>query len=316
MRYALRILAACLTLLSPTGRPTASAAAHWCPARTRPATAEASGGREEWCELEGGVKHGPYTAWYPSGAKKAAGRYRRGAADGRWTHWYENGNKSMEGKRRDDAVYGRWTYWYDNGTKRMEGGWRFRDGARQGVWVHWDSDGRRQAEGEWRDGHKHGIWLEQGARGTGLKWVRYEAGERTNESVRITMDALHQAGGVPPQWEFLPPQGDPEAGRRLFVDFGCHSCHAVAGAGFEADGQDPNHVGPELTGMGSHHPPGYFAESILNPDAVLIEATGYIGTDGRSRMPAYPSMTLSQLVDIVAYLQTLTVNECVHHQSN
>jgi mono/diheme cytochrome c family protein len=120
------------------------------------------------------------------------------------------------------------------------------------------------------------------------------------------MDALHQAGGVPPGWKLTPPPGDPEAGRRVFVDFGCPSCHRVAGEDFAAPADDAEHVGPDLTGMGSHHPAAYFVESILNPDAVLIEGQGYATEDNRSRMPAYPDMTLAQLADVVAYLQSLT----------
>jgi hypothetical protein len=58
--------------------------------------------------------------------------------------------------------------------------------------------------------------------------------------------------------------------------------------------------------MGAHHPPGYFAEAILNPDAVLIEGPGYIGPDGHSVMPDYPEMTTRQLGDLVAYLASLT----------
>ena len=42
-------------------------------------------------------------------------------------------------------------------------------------------------------------------------------------SVRITMAALHQAGGVPPGWRFTVPPGDVGAGRRTFADAGCPS---------------------------------------------------------------------------------------------
>lgn len=125
------------------------------------------------------------------------------------------------------------------------------------------------------------------------------------EPVRITMDMLHQAGGVPPGWRFTLPDGDVAAGRKAFVDSGCHSCHAVRGESFTTAG-DASHVGPELTGMGSHHPAMYFVESILNPDAVLVEGPGYFGADGHSRMPTYPDMTLAELADLVAYLRSLT----------
>jgi hypothetical protein len=122
----------------------------------------------------------------------------------------------------------------------------------------------------------------------------------------ITMEALHQSGGVPPGWKFSPPPGDAAAGRRAFVDFGCHTCHDVRGEQFPALAAGEKRPGPDLTGMGSHHPAEYFAESILNPNAVRVDGPGYTGPDGRSVMPAYPDMTLGQLANLVAYLQSLT----------
>jgi hypothetical protein len=134
--------------------------------------------------------------------------------------------------------------------------------------------------------------------------------------VRISMDELHRAGGVPPRWRFTPAPGDPVAGRHAFLQLGCHTCHVVREPGgpvATADG-----VGPELTGMGSHHPPEYFVEAIVNPDAVLVDAPGYVGPDGRSVMPAYPDMTLGQLADVVAYLSSLKSDDPhahhAHHQ--
>ncbi len=123
--------------------------------------------------------------------------------------------------------------------------------------------------------------------------------------LRISMAALHDAGGVPPGWKLTPPPGDPDAGQRAFVDLGCDSCHLVR-ADLAAAPPDTEQKGPELTTMGGHHPPEYFLESILTPDAVLIEGPGYIGDDGRSTMPSYPDLTVTQLADLVAYLQTLT----------
>jgi len=120
------------------------------------------------------------------------------------------------------------------------------------------------------------------------------------------MAALHQAGGVPPGWTFAPPPGDAAAGRRAFVDLSCYTCHAVRGEQFPAVSAGEQHPGPDLSGMGSHHPAGYFAEAILNPNAVLVDGPGYLGPDGRSVMPAYPDMTLAQLANLVAYLTNLT----------
>ena len=123
------------------------------------------------------------------------------------------------------------------------------------------------------------------------------------------MDDLHKFGGVPPGWRFAPPPGDAVAGRQTFVDLGCHNCHAVQGESFPKLSAGAPQAGPDLTGMGSHHPPEYFAESILNPNAVRIEGPGYLGTDGSSKMPSYPSMTLTQLADLVAYLGSLKGTE-------
>ena len=123
-------------------------------------------------------------------------------------------------------------------------------------------------------------------------------------SVRITMDALHQLGGVPAGWQLTPLPGDVEGGRRTFQDLGCASCHKVAGESFA--GEATRGPGPELTGMGSHHPPAYFVEAILNPDAVLVDGPGYASADGHSAMPTYPDLTVTQLEDLVAYLESLT----------
>jgi hypothetical protein len=92
-------------------------------------------------------------------------------------------------------------------------------------------------------------------------------------------------------------------GRQVFAAYGCPSCHVVAGETFPGQGTG---VGPELTGMGAHHPPGYFVEAILNPSAIIVEGEGYAAPGGLSIMPAYPDMPLVDLVDAVAYLASLT----------
>lgn len=132
------------------------------------------------------------------------------------------------------------------------------------------------------------------------------------EPVYISMEALHAAGGVPPGWQFTLPAGDPEAGREVFVTMQCYTCHAVAGETLPA--YPPRQPGPDLTGMGAHHPAAYFAESIINPNAVIVTGEGYTGPDGRSRMPASHEITIAQLLDLVAYLRSLQGPAAhVHH---
>jgi cytochrome c1 len=122
----------------------------------------------------------------------------------------------------------------------------------------------------------------------------------------VTLESPHAHGGVPPGWRFSFPQGDPRAGRQVFEKLECYKCHEVRGAGFPAVVRQPGESGPELTGMGPSHPAEYFAESILNPSAVIVAGPGYAGPDGLSIMPDYrDSLTVSELIDLVAYLRGL-----------
>ena len=127
--------------------------------------------------------------------------------------------------------------------------------------------------------------------------------------VRITMEALHAAGGVPPGWELTLQPGDVLGGRQLFFEQGCHACHVVQGANLPTVPPEQVRSGPELTGMGTHHPPAYFLESIVNPSAVVVEGPGYVDANGRSTMPAYPDLSVAELQDLVAFLRSLTSGE-------
>jgi mono/diheme cytochrome c family protein len=138
----------------------------------------------------------------------------------------------------------------------------------------------------------------------------------TPPPMRATMSQLHAHGGVPPGWKFLMPPGDAMEGRKTFATMECFACHEVKGEKFPQGSKTPRGAGPELTGMGSHHPAEYLAESIVNPNRVIVEGPGYTGPDGLSKMPSYAeSMTLKQLVDVVAYLKSLTGGDMAdgHH---
>ena len=128
----------------------------------------------------------------------------------------------------------------------------------------------------------------------------------------ITMEELHRAGGVPRGWKFTLPPGDPKTGRELFAKLECNKCHEVKPDFPKAGGAGD--VGPELTGMGAHHPAEYFAQSIVDPNAVILAGPGFVGPDGRSIMPDYrDSLTFAELVDLVAYIKSLGGGEHDHH---
>jgi putative copper export protein len=123
-----------------------------------------------------------------------------------------------------------------------------------------------------------------------------------DEPRRVTMAELHAAGGVPRGWLFSPPAGDAGRGREIFVRLGCYACHRVAGESLPPS----SGLGPDLSEAGEHHPAGYLLESVINPNAVIVEGPGYTGADGRSIMPSYADrLTVAELLDLVAYLRTL-----------
>ena len=121
------------------------------------------------------------------------------------------------------------------------------------------------------------------------------------ESIHATIEQLHEAGGVPRGWRFRLPPGDAQRGGRVFARLQCYRCHRLRGEPYPA----PSAAGPELTGIGGHHPVSYIAESILDPNAVIVEGPGYTGRDGRSTMPEYRHvLSVAELLDLVAYLET------------
>ncbi|MGH7266680.1 MAG: iron transporter [Candidatus Rokuibacteriota bacterium] len=124
---------------------------------------------------------------------------------------------------------------------------------------------------------------------------------------RLSMEQLHQHGGTPPGWKFSLPAGDPRAGREVFAKLECGKCHEVKGEHVHGGPRPADATGPELSGMGSRHPAEYFAESILDPNAVIVTGPGFTGPDGRSTMPDYREVLgVKELVDLVAYLKSLT----------
>jgi putative copper export protein len=120
--------------------------------------------------------------------------------------------------------------------------------------------------------------------------------------VRVTMDELHESGGVPRGWILAPPAGDAARGREIFARLGCHACHRSGDPALPPS----SGLGPDLIGVGEHHPAAYILESILNPSAVIIDEPGYTDASGRSIMPDYRGrLSVAELIDLVAYVKTL-----------
>ena len=107
--------------------------------------------------------------------------------------------------------------------------------------------------------------------------------------------------------------GDAAAGRKIYVDVECYKCHEVKGESFPAVADADKGIGPELSQMAGMHPVEFFAESIINPNAVIDpkgKELGYVGEDGKSKMPDYLDvLTVKQVSDLAAYLTSLKRQE-------
>lgn len=108
---------------------------------------------------------------------------------------------------------------------------------------------------------------------------------------------------------FRLPAGDPDAGRMAFVKLECHTCHRVDGA---PELPAPTAEPPVPVVLGGRVPhvktDGELVTSIINPSHQVARGYAPQGVqldEGLSRMPSYRDvMTVSQLVDVVAWLQT------------
>ena len=87
----------------------------------------------------------------------------------------------------------------------------------------------------------------------------------------------------------------------MFAKLKCFACHTIEGERFPA----AIRPGPDLSGIGRRHP-AYLIESIMNPNALILDGPGYTDDRGLSIMPEYrQNMTVGELVDVVAYLRSL-----------
>ncbi len=101
-------------------------------------------------------------------------------------------------------------------------------------------------------------------------------------------------------WRFTMPRGDPAKGRAVFEKFECYDCHRVRGENFP----EPTENAPELSQMGPLHPVEFFAESVINPNAVVPK--GYQNAQGKSPMTDFTEkMTLRELIDVSSYIASL-----------
>jgi hypothetical protein len=106
---------------------------------------------------------------------------------------------------------------------------------------------------------------------------------------------------------FRLPNGDPVAGQEAFVSLECHACHRVAGLDLPepvADPPVPVILGGEIPHIRTD---GELLTSIINPSHEIVPGyrTEGVTRGDESRMSDLSeTMTVRQLIDIVAFLQS------------
>jgi mono/diheme cytochrome c family protein len=120
------------------------------------------------------------------------------------------------------------------------------------------------------------------------------AGCGGDETVTPTADTVV---GEQPQAPQPPAQGNPQAGRTVFLEGGCGGCHVFTPAGAEAKGT----TGPNLDNLPDYAEKAgqpleeFVRESLVSPDAYVEEGFP------EGVMPAF-SGDDKQLADLVAFL--------------
>jgi cytochrome c2 len=114
--------------------------------------------------------------------------------------------------------------------------------------------------------------------------------------------------GVPGQavaaTEIYLPEGDVNAGRQVFLDFRCNTCHSVPaeGVGRRVEGE----LGPELGKTQAAQSREQIANSIIAPSHAFAENGEQWKAGDLSRMGNFNEhLTVRQWMDLVAYLKSL-----------
>jgi len=105
---------------------------------------------------------------------------------------------------------------------------------------------------------------------------------------------------------FRLPDGDATRGKEVFIAMHCHACHTIQGEELPTlDIEAPVSVrlGGPVSRVKNY---GNLVTSIINPSHKLMKIypEDYVSSEGESFMPTVNEfMTVSQLIDLVAYLQ-------------
>jgi cytochrome c2 len=104
--------------------------------------------------------------------------------------------------------------------------------------------------------------------------------------------------------EIYLPEGDANAGRQVFLDFRCNTCHSVPAEGVER--RVEGKLGPELGKTQAAQTREQLATSILAPSHAFADNGEKWKSGDLSRMGDFSQhLTVRQWMDLVAYLKSL-----------
>jgi len=127
----------------------------------------------------------------------------------------------------------------------------------------------------------------------------------------LSLAALVVGCAYSPIFGFPIEQGDIDAGRQAFVDHQCHQCHSIAGLSLPAlaGASAPIlELGGQTTAVKTY---AELMTSIINPNhniseryrqQLLLQAT--VPVQSPMPMPHIDNMTVRQLIDLVAFLDS------------
>ncbi|MGR3311656.1 MAG: c-type cytochrome [Candidatus Brocadiales bacterium] len=103
----------------------------------------------------------------------------------------------------------------------------------------------------------------------------------------------------------IPESANAEDGFDVFEEMKCWQCH-VGVPGFEHLAGEEGKVGPDIAKLAAMQDAQYMYESIVFPNKIIVKGEGFTGPEGNSKMPEFhDTMTIRQLYDLVAFLNTL-----------
>ena len=127
----------------------------------------------------------------------------------------------------------------------------------------------------------------------------------------LAFAAINVACSYESSFGFPSDQGDIAAGRQAFIDHQCHACHSVAGVTLPplAGADEPMlELGGPTSIVRTY---GGLMTSILNPNHEISERyrnqllrDAIVPLDSPMPMPHIETMTVRQLIDLVAFLDS------------